>query len=373
MDFLQALLYYTFGWLLTFFYRLTSNYGYALILFTLVTRALLFPLAIKQQKSTAEMVRMRPKLAEIQKKYAKDKAKLNEANMKLYQEEGYNPLGGCLPMLVQLPIIIGLYAVIRSPMTYIYGLSNSKILQIATDLKNYLPSGFFAKGKGLNLASVPSFQQTLLAPLMHDHPELLHISSNITLMKFEFAGIDLTQEPGWKLSIFILIPILCYITQFISSWLSVRMTSAANPQQAKGMNTTMIVFMPLITTWLSISYPASLGFYWVISNVFMIIQVLILNKFYHPIKLAKIAEQRSDLKKQARLSSQISEIDNKSEVDYLEQQKTDNISGTNKPTNVRQNYQPNKNQNKKKMNKYNNKKRLAAAREYEKRKSSEND
>jgi YidC/Oxa1 family membrane protein insertase len=362
MDIIQILLYNTFGALLTFFYKLTSNYGVALILFTLVARALLFPLAIKQQRSTAEMVRMRPKLDEIQKKYAKDKAKLNEANMKLYQEEGYNPLSGCLPMLVQLPIIMGLYAVIRSPLSYIYGLSSPQITEIISKVKQYIPN-YSAK-------NAQTFQQTVLAPLMNEHPELLHLPSKITLMKFDIGGIDLTKEPGWNLSIYLLIPILCYITQFLSSWLSIRMTAGANPQSAKGMNTSMIVFMPLITTWFSITVPASLGFYWVISNIFMIIQVLILNKFYHPKKLAAIAEQKSDLKKQARLLGQMSETDKKLDPDLIEQKPEDNKPETNRPKIVQQNNQNGKKKNQKKMNKYNNKKRLAAARENEKRKLS---
>jgi YidC/Oxa1 family membrane protein insertase len=368
MGFLQALLYYTFGALLTLFYKLTSNYGVALILFTIVTRALLFPLAIKQQKSTAEMVRMKPKLDELQKKYAKDKTKLNEENMKLYQEEGYNPLGGCLPMLIQLPIIMGLYAVIRSPLTYIYGLSTSQINDIISKVKQFIP--------GYNAKNASTFQQTILAPLMKDHANLLNLPSNLTLMKFDIGGIDLTREPGFKLSIYLLIPIFCYITQFLSSWLSIRMTSAANPQQAKGMNTTMIVFMPLMTTWFAVTVPASLGFYWVVSNVIMILQTLVLNKFFHPTKLAAIAQEKSDLKKQARLAGQIAQIEQKEEIDLpvSPQQKQQAISqGTKKPQFVQQNTSISKKKNQKKMNKYNNKKRLAAARENEKRNMTDKD
>jgi YidC/Oxa1 family membrane protein insertase len=358
MNVLQILLYNTFGALLTFFYRLTSNYGFALILFTLVTRALLFPLAIKQQRSTAEMARMRPKLEEMQKKYAKDKAKLNEANMKLYQEEGYNPLGGCLPMIVQLPIIMGLYAVISSPLSFIYNLSSTQINDIIGKLKPFI-SNYDPK-------NAQTFSQSVLATLMYKHQDqLINLPKNITLMKFDIAGIDLTQAPGMRFTIYLLIPILCYITQFLSSWLSIRMTSAANPQQAKGMNTSMIVFMPLITTWFSLTVPASLGFYWVVSNIFMIIQVLILNKFYHPMKLAEIAQQKSNLKKQSKLDGQMSEIDQKLLPDLTEQNLTENNKETNRPKNMQQKNQNGKKNNQKKFNKYNNKKRLAASRKIE--------
>jgi YidC/Oxa1 family membrane protein insertase len=359
MDIIQILLVNTFGALLTFFYRLTNSYGVALILFTLITRAILFPLAIKQQRSTAEMARMRPKLDELQKKFAKDKTKLNEANMALYKEEGYNPAAGCLPMLVQLPIILGLYQVISNPLKNIYNLTNSQITEIAIKLHQLEPTKFI-KFDPKNMGTYP---ETVLAPLMKIHSNVLNLPHNLTLMKFDFAGIDLTKAPGsfgMILSVYLLIPILCYLTQFLSSWLSIRMTAAANPQSAKSMNTTMIVFMPLLTTWFSLSVPASLGFYWVVSNLIMVIQVLILSKFYHPKKLAAISEQKSELKKQARLSSQISEIDNNSSSPIILDKQTEN---------KQKNYQQNNlglSNNQKKKNKYNNKKRLAASRENEK-------
>lgn len=363
MEIIQFIIVNTFGALLTFFYRLTNSYGVALILFTLVTRAILFPLAIKQQRSTAEMARMRPKLDEIQKKYAKDKTKLNEENMKLYQEEGYNPLAGCLPMLVQLPILLGLYQVISNPLKNIYNLTNTQITEIAIKLNQLEPIKFI-KFDPKNMATYP---ETVLAPLMKIHSGVLNLPHNLTLMKFDFAGIDLSITPGSKgfaLTPYLLIPILCYLTQFFSSWLSVRMTSAANPQSAKGMNTTMIVFMPLLTTWFSLSFPASLGFYWVVSNLFMVIQVLILSKFYHPIKLAAIAEQKADLKRQTKLANQIVEIDNGSSSSI-----TLNKPQENKAKGIQQNNSPILSNNQKKKNKYNNKKRLAAARENDKNNS----
>ena len=98
------------GWIINICYQLVGSYGLAIILFTLITKILLLPLAIKQQKSSAAMLRMRPKEEQIRKKYANNKDKLNEEIMKLYQEEHYNPMtSGCLPMLIQLPILYALY------------------------------------------------------------------------------------------------------------------------------------------------------------------------------------------------------------------------------------------------------------------------
>lgn len=111
------------GFVLRFCYQLTSNYGLAIILFTLIIRVVLVPLAIKQQKSMAHTVRLQPKIEALQKKHGKDKQKLQEAQMKLYQEEGANPMGGCLPLVVQLPVLYGLYNVIYHPLLYIVQLS----------------------------------------------------------------------------------------------------------------------------------------------------------------------------------------------------------------------------------------------------------
>ena len=100
---------YPLGFVLRICYILTGNYALSLVIFTLIIRFVLFPLAIKQQKSSAQMMRLKPKMDNIQKKYKKDQAKLQEEMSKLYQEEGYNPLSGCLPLLLQLPILYGLF------------------------------------------------------------------------------------------------------------------------------------------------------------------------------------------------------------------------------------------------------------------------
>ena len=120
-------LYTAIGYVLQFCYNLTSNYGLALLLFAFFFKLLLFPFGYKQQKNQYRMALLRPKLMAIEKKYAgrNDQPTLRKKQMEmqeLYQKEGVNPMGGCLPMLLQFPIIIALYNVIRSPITYLMGL-----------------------------------------------------------------------------------------------------------------------------------------------------------------------------------------------------------------------------------------------------------
>ena len=106
-----------FGYVLDFFNNIFGNFGVSIIFFTLFTRLLMFPLTIKQQKSMAGMQRLQPKMKELQEKYGNDKARYNEEVSKLYQREGQSPAGGCLPMLIQLPIFYGLYRAICMPLT----------------------------------------------------------------------------------------------------------------------------------------------------------------------------------------------------------------------------------------------------------------
>lgn len=123
------------GWILSFFYNLAQNYGLALILFTLFTRLILLPLSIKQQKGLVKMAMFRPKMEEIQKKYAKNPTKMNEELSNLYAREGYNPLSGCLPTLIQFPILFGLIDVIYNPLTHLLKM-NKEVIQTAITITN---------------------------------------------------------------------------------------------------------------------------------------------------------------------------------------------------------------------------------------------
>lgn len=107
------------GWIMKLCYALVKNYGIALLLFTLITRLVVFPLNVKQQKSTARMAMLNPQLEKLRKKYANNKEKLNEETMKLYSKENVNPMASCLPMVITMVILFSLIPVIYGPLTYI--------------------------------------------------------------------------------------------------------------------------------------------------------------------------------------------------------------------------------------------------------------
>lgn len=124
------------GWVMKICYELVGNYGIALLLFTFITRLVVFPLSVKQQKSTARMAMLNPQLEKIKKKYKNDKEKLNEETMKLYNKENVNPMASCLPMIITLVILWSLIPVIYGPLTYVSGANKDHVKETTTVVTN---------------------------------------------------------------------------------------------------------------------------------------------------------------------------------------------------------------------------------------------
>mgnify|MGYP002426633029 CR=1 FL=1 len=127
MNFIMTVFGYPFGWLMYGLYHLVSNYGVALVLFTIIVKLLLFPLGLKQQKSTVKMQIIQPKIQEIQAKYKNNQAKMNEELQALYSKENYNPMSGCGTLLIQFPVIFGLLDVVYKPLTHLLRFSKETI------------------------------------------------------------------------------------------------------------------------------------------------------------------------------------------------------------------------------------------------------
>src|SRR5690554_6241 len=190
------------GWLLDQLVQLTGNYGLAIILTTIIVRLLLFPLTISQNKSMVAMRRIQPELNEIQKKYANNKEEQQKKTMELYQKHKINPLGGCLPMLVQLPILWAFFAVLRE---------------------------------------IPADGAT-------------------------FLGLWVLSEADP----YYVFPVVAALTTFLQS----KMT-ATDPSQKS-----MLIVMPIMILFFSLSLPSGLVLYWITSNVFSIVQQAWINEMY---------------------------------------------------------------------------------------------
>ena len=203
------------GWFLSLLYDVIGNYGIAIIIFTVIVKTALYPLYIKQTKSMAAMSTVQPKMQEIQRKYANDQQMLNQKLSELYKEEHFNPMGGCLPMLIQMPIIMGLFALLRNPMQYI----NSDGMLFAV------------------------------------HEAFLWIP-------------DLSQPDKW------ILPLLAGAATFLSFFINQKNntgSTAAGPAAQMNQSMKMMQYIfPIMIIWMGRSFPAGLALYRAIGQVMQI-------------------------------------------------------------------------------------------------------
>ncbi len=277
-----------FGYVMSFIYNIVHDYGWALILFILLTRILQFPLGIKQQKSTARMAAFQPKLKQIQKQFARDKQRMNQETMKLYEEEGINPTGGCLPMLITMILLFGIIDVIYNPLLHIMHIDQSLVQNAVTVL-------------GAQAGGAP--QLTIISQIQNGGQFAQELSNifgadivaQIQSFNMNFMGLNLGAIPKDNLwSPVILVPILSFGTQVLSTLIMMKTQKKNGMEMMGGMKWTMLL-MPLLSLWFAITLPAGVGLYWTVSNVLMIAQTLILQKMYPPEKV--VAMSQKDIEK----------------------------------------------------------------------------
>lgn len=311
MGFINELLGYPLGWVMWLIYKAIPYYGIALLVFTIFTRLLMLPSTIKQQKSSAKMIKFKPKLDALQKKYGNNREKYQEEMMKLYQEEGYNPMSGCAPMLLQFPILFGLIDVVYKPLYHIARVPKDVLESIKT-----VVSSNFAEFGFKSAAEVGSTYQIKVIDYLSKHADggLLAEFGNDVLDKvrsidLNFLGINLGEVPTMALNVLILVPIISGLTSLLISFVSMRNVKNQSPeqQQAAGMTKGMMFMMPVLSVVISFSVPAGVGIYWIYSNVISVLQTLLLNKYLNPQKLAAeemaLEEQKREEERQARIEA----------------------------------------------------------------------
>lgn len=287
MSAFNAIIGYPLGWIMYFCYEFVNNYGIALIMFTILTRLLMVPMAINQQKSMAKMASFRPKMEELQKKYGNNKERLNEEMVALYQKENYNPMSGCLPLLIQFPILFGLIDVIYYPLKHIIRLPKEVIAEAVAISTNVLGAG------GMNRYST---EMSVISAMQQDPSAFAHLGTDvvnkISAFDFTFFGLDLGVVPTVALNMFILVPILSGITSLLMSMVTMRTSSATMGQNdtAASMNKSMMLMMPLMSIMIAFQVPTGVGMYWVLTNTFMVVQQLILGKIFNPKEMMEKAK-----------------------------------------------------------------------------------
>lgn len=201
MGFLAFIL----GPLMALLYQLIPNYAVTMIVFTVLVRLLLLPLAIKQQKSTAKMSVYQPLMAEIQEKYKNNKEKQSEELLKIQQEYGYNPMSGCLPMILNMLVLFGIIEVVYRPVQYILGIPVNVITAAAEEL-------------GIGGTSA-TYMQSELIRLIHDGATCSALSAeqlaSIQNFNTTFLGFDMVGTAGFRLTPLVVFPILAAATMFL--------------------------------------------------------------------------------------------------------------------------------------------------------------
>ncbi len=287
------------GKFLLFIYNIAfHNYGLAIIIFTLIVRLALMPLTFKQYQSSAKMQKLQPQMEEIKKRYKDDKEKLNQEMMKLYQENNYNPASGCLPMLIQLPIIMSLYWVIIQPLKFMMGKSPEAIEKIVA---------VAASGLGKTVQQMSTQKELLAMNYFSDFPDKLsQVSQYLNkseLINFNsFLGLHLGEtavyqpsvlfgpKAGIYIPLFILVIIATVATYFSSKLAMPNMNNANSQNNAMGCtNNSMLLMGPVMTLMFSFTLPAGVILYWMAGYVVAIFQQLYVNK--HILKKNQKPEQ----------------------------------------------------------------------------------
>ncbi len=323
------------GFLMQWIYQLVPSYFVALLLFTVLVRLVIFPLSIKNQKSAADRARLAPRLERIQKKYGQDRQKLMEKQQALYEKEGVKMTGGCLPMLVQMLVLLSVIAVIYKPLTYMQRIPEEQInacvsavedehveeIKLSLDKKELSDKEYekqFTEEKNkikqkysdksyyremYLLQEMDTYRDSVLANLQEecdlDRSKAQQVMDNMqkTGEEFSIFGRSLLVlpssfgiMPNWTW----LIVLASGLSSFMTSMLSMKYSKASMPkeqQQMAGCSTNMMMYMmPVMSFVFSFTVPAGVAVYWTFSNLLAMVQTVALNAMYNPAKIRAQAE-----------------------------------------------------------------------------------
>ena len=304
-----------FGWLykflgsmLSFFESFTGGYAFALLLYALVFKIVLLPFSIKQQKNQIAMAKLAPKIELIKAKYKgrtdqRTMQKQQQEIMELQQKEGYSPFSGCLPLLIQLPLIMLLYTVINNPLSYIAkptaAFQDKDMSEIVLDVYNDINVGeedIDSLPKGMEITVINKINSFVndaegvyakYEPLDTRAERIAHIESlgldYNSIPNFNFFGVNLAETPSLKnLSILCLIPVVAAAAQWVSMWLTRKFNGNSQLQvqdaQTQASMKMMDFMFPALTLFMAFNFSGMLGMYWIYQTALGLLQAFILSK-----------------------------------------------------------------------------------------------
>ncbi len=260
-----------FGYILNVLYQVANNYGLAIILFSLILKLIMLPISIKQQKTMKKSVKIQEKMKIIQDKYKNNPEKLNQETLELYRSEKMSPFSGCFSAIAQIVILFAVFYLVRSPLTYMKKVEPELIEQYTNEIKeqeenknNPYPEIAIINNKG-------------------SEDERVYIN-------MDFLGLDLSSVPNQSLTDYrvYIIPGLYVLTSFISMKMSTAMQNGSKKEENEEpneldavaqANKSMGYVIPIMSVSIAIVAPLGLALYWLINNLLMIVERLVLNKF----------------------------------------------------------------------------------------------
>ena len=310
-----------FAWLLLTLYKLFGSYGLALILFGVIVKMILFPVTLKSKKSMIQTSMLSGKMQQLQKQYGKDRERYNLEVQKLYEKEKVNPMGGCLWSLIPMFVLIGLFYIIREPLTNFMNVSAEDLQALATalDWKTVaLSNGWITQGMlDKALAETASgfqntgYNQMYLASLINESNlaslQPLMKDGELFVMNFMFLGMDLSLTPNWKfwdggitvnsmgLFILVIVSVLASFASMKVSFATNKINNQSSNAQADQMNKSMLYMMPLMSLWIGFTVPAGLSVYWVTQYLVTMVQEVICAKMLKKdYEAARIAQEEAE-------------------------------------------------------------------------------
>lgn len=282
-----------FGYLLSFLYNIVNNYGIAIILFTIIIKLLLLPLSIKQQRTMKKSAKIQEKMKVIQFKYKNDPEKMNQEMMNLYKNEKMSPFSGCLTAIIQMLLLLSIFYLVKSPITYMEKMSSEDINKYVTQLQE--------DGREVSKVYPEIDLIREYSWLKEKNPEDANIDKlNIQM---NFLGLDLSKIPQQNMTDYTvyIIPILYILSSFISIRMTTAMQQKQNEKKKEAVidgktgeeekkedeneldavmqtNKMMSWMMPIMSISIAFVAPLGLALYWLMSNILMILERLILDK-----------------------------------------------------------------------------------------------
>jgi len=302
MDFLENVIGYPLGFVMNFCYKFLGDYGFAIILFTLITKFILLPLSIWVQKNSIKMVQMQPAINRAKSKFFGDADAIADEEARLYKKYKYNPLASIIPLAVQIILLMGVVAVIYNPFEYLFNIDSSlinEINKVASEL-----SGISIEDSSIQLTAIEYIKNPEYLAKFASIEGIDSVLSKITDFRLVFFGINLSYTPSLVWGITTLVPVIAGLSSF---WLCIAQNkeNVLQAEQSKASQWGMLALSVGLSLYLGFFVPAGIALYWVASNLFAIAQLYLLNMAIPPKKYVDYEALEESRKELAELNAMV--------------------------------------------------------------------